>query len=85
MLISVEGTGKNQLQPSQESTGGCSNAVTLLFGKKSLTKTDRCAGALSRRNQLLVLHFYRTFPPDPISKATKDINVRFLIHIFKFL
>jgi hypothetical protein len=38
--------------------GGCSSFVTLFFAKKFLTKTDRCAGALScRRNQLLVLHF----------------------------
>jgi len=32
------------------------------FAKKSLAKTDRCAGALSRsRNQLLVLHFLGRF------------------------
>jgi hypothetical protein len=42
--------------------GGCSSAVTLFFAKKCLTKTDRCAGALScRRNQLLVLHFSGRF------------------------
>jgi hypothetical protein len=34
----------------------------LLFSKKSLTKIDRCAGALSwRSNQLLVLHFSGRF------------------------
>jgi hypothetical protein len=39
--------------------GGCYGVVTLFSAKKSLTKTDRCAGALSRRtNQLLVLHFF---------------------------
>jgi len=27
--------------------GGCYSAVTLLFAKKSTTKTDWCAGALS--------------------------------------
>ena len=58
MLISLEGTGKNRLEPDHESMGKCSSVVTLFFSKKSLTKTDRCAGALSRRrNQLLVLHF----------------------------
>jgi hypothetical protein len=46
MLILVEGTGKNQMQPGQESTG-CSSVVTLFLAKKSMTKTDRCAGALS--------------------------------------
>jgi hypothetical protein len=38
MLISVEGTGKNQLKAGQESMGGFSIVVTLLFAKKSLTK-----------------------------------------------
>jgi hypothetical protein len=34
----------------------------LLLAKKSLTKTDRCAGALSRRrNQLLFLRFSGRF------------------------
>jgi hypothetical protein len=47
MPISVEGTGKNQLKTDQESMGGCSVVVTLLFAKKYLTKTDRCAGAFS--------------------------------------
>jgi len=47
MLISVEGTAKHQLQPGQESTEGCSSVVTLFLAKKSMTKTDRCVGALS--------------------------------------
>jgi len=47
MLISVEGRGKNQLESVQDSMWECSSAVTLFFAKKSLTKTDRCAGALS--------------------------------------
>jgi hypothetical protein len=37
VLISVEGTGKNQMEPGQY--GGCSSIVTLFFTKKSLTKT----------------------------------------------
>jgi hypothetical protein len=37
--------------------GGCSNVLTLLFDKKSLTKIGQCAGALSwRRKELLVLN-----------------------------
>jgi hypothetical protein len=39
------GTDKNQLQPGQESM--CSSGVTLFFAKKSFTKIDWCAGALS--------------------------------------
>ena len=41
MLISVKGTG--EISCSQVRT----TFVTLFFAKKSLTKTDRCAGALS--------------------------------------
>ena len=34
----------------------------LFFAKKTMTKTDRCAGALPwKRNQLLVLHFSMRF------------------------
>jgi hypothetical protein len=39
--------GKNQLKPIQEYMGGHSNVVKLFFGKKSLTKIDRCGGAFS--------------------------------------
>jgi len=61
MLISVERTGKNQLEPGREN-GGCSKFVTLVVKKKSLTKTDRCAGALSwTRNRLLFLSFSGRF------------------------
>jgi len=37
------------------------SVVTSFFAKKSLTKTDRCAGALSRRRILLVLYFKGRF------------------------
>jgi len=59
MLLSVEWAGNNQLESGFV---GYSSVVTLFFARKSLTKTDRCAGALSwRRNQLFVLSFYRHF------------------------
>jgi hypothetical protein len=52
------GTGKNQLQSGQENMGEAQVLVTLFFANKSLTKTDRCAGALSlKRDQLLLLSF----------------------------
>jgi hypothetical protein len=42
--------------------GGCSSIAPLFPAKKSLTNTDRCAGALSwRRNQLLLLNFSGPF------------------------
>jgi hypothetical protein len=42
MLISIDGAGKNQLSH----VWGYSSVVTLLFGKKSLIKTDHCVVAL---------------------------------------
>jgi len=45
MLISVKGAGENELEPDQESMGDIS--VLSHFAKKSMTKTDRCTGALS--------------------------------------
>ena len=48
---------REQVKISWSQADGSFSVVTLLFAKKSLTKTDRCAGALLwRRNQLLVLH-----------------------------
>ena len=62
MLVLVEGIGKLRLETRPGECGECSSFVTLFFAKKSLTKTDRCAGALSwRRNQTLVLCFPRLF------------------------
>jgi hypothetical protein len=39
-------TGKNQLQPGQESIGDAT-VLSNFFVKKSLTNTDWCVGALS--------------------------------------
>jgi hypothetical protein len=44
VLISVQGTVKTAEAKSGE-CGRCCSVVTLLFVKKSLNKTDRCAGA----------------------------------------
>jgi hypothetical protein len=46
--ISVDGTGKNQVEPGKESTGDAPVlSHCLLIKKKSLTKTIWFAGALS--------------------------------------
>jgi hypothetical protein len=48
---------REQVKISCSQVRGCYIVVTLFFANKTLTKTDRCAGALScRRNQLFVLH-----------------------------
>jgi len=58
MLISVEKTGKNQLQPGQASMGYAPVLSHHSLLRNPLTKTDQYAGELlGRRNQLLVLLF----------------------------
>jgi len=63
MLISVEGTGKNQPEPRQESMG---DAPVLshryLLKKKSLTEISWCAVALSRRRNKFGSPFFGVFP-----------------------
>ena len=77
MLILAEGTAVARTGEY----GGCSSVITLFFAKKSLTKTERCAGALWRKgNQLLVSPFFGAFPSDRIPKATKDASVHLLIY-----
>jgi len=60
------GKGKHQLELGWEH-GICWSVVTLFFAKKSLTKTDWCAGALLwRGHQLFIFHFsgvsFRPYP-----------------------
>ena len=57
--------------------GRFSSVVTLFFAKRSLTKTDQCAGALSwRRNQLLILHVSRSFlPTAPLRRRRMSIYI----------
>jgi len=47
MLISLEGTGKNQMEPGQESMGNAPVLSHCSFARKCLTKTNWDAGALS--------------------------------------
>jgi hypothetical protein len=47
VLISNEGTGKNQVQPDQESVGDATVLLDCFSAKKSLNNSDRCVGALS--------------------------------------
>ena len=56
------GNGWKSVGARSVENGGWPSVATLLFVGKSLTKTDRCAGALTwRRNQLMVLHFSGRF------------------------
>jgi hypothetical protein len=75
MLISVKGTGKNQLQPDQESMDGCTSDIQQFFPTKSLTKPT---GALEHCREGSPT--YKAFPSDRIPLATKDVNVHFFTH-----
>jgi hypothetical protein len=77
MLISFKGTGKNQIEPGQESMGEdpvlshCSllrNVWPILTG----VLEHCCEG----ETKCWFSIFSRAFPSDCILKATKDINVR---------
>jgi hypothetical protein len=41
------GNSKKSVETKSGERGRCYSVVTLLFAKKALNKTDRCAGALS--------------------------------------
>ena len=59
----------------------CSTVVTFFFDKKSLTKTDRCAGALSFKEKPTVgFLFFGAFPSDCVPKATKEGSAHLFIH-----
>jgi len=60
---------KNQLEPGQESMWDAP-VVTLSFAKKSLTKTDLCAGTpRDGESQLLGSSFFGEFPSNRIPKC----------------
>ena len=60
---------------------GSSSVVTFVFAKKSLTKTDRCAGALSwRRNKLTGFHFLRRFLLTAFRRRPKDYSAHLFIY-----
>ena len=53
------------------------------IAKESLTKTDRCAGALSwRGNQLMVLHFWGRFLPTAYLKRQRMPMYFYLFTVF---
>jgi len=73
LFHSVFGGGKkvkkNQLEPGQESIWDAP-VVTLSFAKKSLTKTDLCAGTpRDGESQLLGSSFFGEFPSNRIPKC----------------
>ena len=80
LLILVEGSGKNTAAARSGEYGGCSSFITLFFDKKSLTKTDWCAGALLWSvHQMLILNFSGHF-----LLTTSLRKQRVLVYIYLF-
>jgi hypothetical protein len=68
MLISVQGTGKNYLQPDRESMG---DALSVVTGELEHCREGETNCRFST---------FRAFPSDRIHKVTKNISVHFFIH-----
>jgi len=64
-FFNVDFSGRNRSKLAAARSGEYgwfSSVVTLFFAKKALTKSDRCAGALSwKRKRVLVFHFSGCF------------------------
>jgi hypothetical protein len=73
--FSADLSRRGQLKISRSPVRGCSSVVMLFFIKKSFTKTDRCAGALScRRNQQLVSPFFGAFPSNRVLRRRRMVR-----------
>jgi len=80
MLISMEGTGKNQLQPIQESI-----VYALVLSYCSLIEIldqnwPMCWSIVVKEKPTVGSPFLRAFSSDRNHEATKDVSVHFFIY-----
>jgi len=74
VLISFEGTGKNQLQPCQESMGDAS----VLSHSLIRDPQPKLTGVLEHCHEgesAVASPFFRVFPSDRIPQATNDVDL----------
>ena len=79
MLISFEGTGKNQLQPCQESMGDAS----VLSHSLIRDPQPKLTGVLEHCHEgesAVASPFFKAFSSVHIPKAMKYVSVHFFIH-----
>jgi hypothetical protein len=81
MIISVKETGKNQVEPGQESMGDSPVSSHCLL-RNSWPKLTGVPEHCLEGETNHCFPFFREFPSDCIPKAMKDINVRLFIHSF---
>jgi hypothetical protein len=79
MLISVEATVQNQLQPGQE-YGGCCSVVTLFFANTLNQNRPVCWSIVVKAIPNFGSPRLGAFPSDRMPKITKDVNVQVFIH-----
>jgi hypothetical protein len=80
MLISVEGTGENQLDPRQDRIlQGC---YTVLFQEILKQKWPVRWSIVVKEKSAIGFLLFGECPSDRILKATKDVNTYFFIHSF---
>jgi len=80
LLISVEGTVKNQLHLVQDSTGDASVLTQSFFQEISDQNRPVCWTIVVKEKPNIDSPFFVVCPSDHFSKATKDVNVHFFIH-----
>jgi hypothetical protein len=81
MLISVEGTGKNQLEPGQRMLWFCNNVLC-----EEILDDNRpvCWSIVVKEKPTVDFPFFGALPSDRIPKATKDVSMHILIHSGNF-
>jgi len=80
MLVSIEETGKNQLQPSEESRGDAAVLSYYSLLRNFLPKPTSALEQCREGEPILGCPFFVAFPSTYIPKSAKDFSVHFCIH-----
>jgi hypothetical protein len=84
MLTSIQGTGKNQLEPSQESIGVVPALSYSSVLRNVYQNRPVCWSIVVKEKSTVGSPFFGAFPSDRILSAAKDVNVNVFIHCSNF-